>query len=92
MTREAATITTVVLALLAGGGLLDLWFATGYGYLDDPPSEDSTIHDAWLWVPAGLATVGLVLAATGIGRERRAVWAAGALLLATPALVAVVSL
>ena len=65
MSRAGATIATVALALLACAGLLVLWFATGYGYIDDPPTPDSTIHDGWLWGPAACAAVGNVEDAEG---------------------------
>jgi hypothetical protein len=92
MSRAGATIATVALALLACAGLLVLWFATGYGYIDDPPTPDSTIHDGWLWGPAACAAAGVALAAIGIWRERRALWAAGVLLLAAPTITAAVAL
>jgi hypothetical protein len=92
VSRPGATVATVVLALLACFGLLVLWFATGQGYLDDPPTASSTIHDAWLWGPAAGAAIGVVLAIVGIGRERPAVWGVGELLLAAPAIVAGVAL
>ena len=92
MTRVGATITSVVLTLLACGALLVLWFATGHGYIDDPPTPDSTIDDGWLWGPAVSAATGMVLAAIGIARERRRLWCAGALLLTVPTVAAAVAL